>query len=845
MTPEQSGAAIWASFDGESGHRVHHPQILRIGYNTPRAKKPVQSSIAMLGQLLLHYRVVEKIGEGGQGTVYKVIDTTLDRPAVIKVLPPDLTDSASNLVRFEREAKLASSLDHPNICTIFGLHKVGDIHFIAMQYVEGRNVRQLVDGKPLDLRQALSIAVQVTDALAAAHARGIVHRDIKARNVMVTRSGTVKVLDFGLAKLIETPHSVSSDPQLTEVGVPYGTSTYAAPEQAQGLRADHRADIFSTGVLLYEMLAGTWPFRGKTALDVRYAVVYHKPKPIIEARGEDSPALRRIQDILDKALAKLPEDRYQRIEDMRSDLQGVLREIDVDSSVGITLTDAPMRTPATPTRPGSFWTTPRKIAAATLLVLALSLIAFKAYRPPADAGSTTINSLAVLPFANNDQNSEYLSDGITESLIESLSRVPNLKVKSSSTVFHYKGREADPKKIGRELGVHALLSGSVTQVGDNLEVSVELIDVRDDSHIWGERYARKVSEVVALPQQISRDVSQRLRSRADGMDHSQLTRNYSPDSEAYRLYLQGRYNWNKRTVEGLKNGIHFFGQAILRDQDYGLAYAGLADCYLLLNVYNVTSADDSFPKAEAASKKALSINGSLAEAHTALGFVTYRYRLQWDEAEQHFKKAIALNPNYATSHQWYASYLAAAGRVNEAVVEAKTAHELEPFSLTIYSDYVRSLYYAGRLEEARKESLKLREMDQNFMRAHYELGLILEEEGKLEEAIAQFKTTLRYSPDSAFALTALGHAQALAGKRSDAEKAINRLQQLSKQQYVSPFHIAVIYAGLDDRKLALDWLEKSRQERFNLLPFIKVDPVWKNLRSEARFVELAKGLGLK
>jgi serine/threonine-protein kinase len=792
----------------------------------------------MLGQILLNYCVVEKIGEGGQGTVYKVLDTTLDRPAVIKVLPPDLTDSASNLVRFEREAKLASSLDHPNICTIFGLHKVGDIQFIAMQYVEGRNVRELVDGKPLDLRRALAIAVQVTDALAAAHARGIVHRDIKARNVMVTRSGTVKILDFGLAKLIETPQSVSSDPQLTEVGVPYGTSTYAAPEQAQGFKADHRADIFSTGVLLYEMLAGTWPFRGKTALDVRYAVVYHKPKPIIEARGEDSPALRRIQDILDKALAKVPEDRYQRIEDMRTDLQAVLREIDTDATLGNTLTDAPLVI-----KPAKFWTTSRAIAAATLLLLALAFIAFQTYKPA--AGSTAINSLAVLPFANSDPSSEYLSDGITESLIESLSRVPNLKVKSRSTVFHYKGGEADPKKIGRELGVHALLSGRVVQTGDNLEVSVELIDVRDDSHIWGERYARKVSEIVALPQQISRDVSQRLRSRSDDVDHSQLTSNYSPDSEAYRLYLQGRYNWNKRTVEGLQSGIDYFGQAIMRDQDYALAYAGLADCYLLLNVYNVTSADDSFPKAEAASKKALSINESLAEAHTSLGFVTYRYRLRWDEAEQHFKKAIALNPSYATGHQWYASYLAAANRMNEAVAEGKTAHELEPFSLTIYSDYVRTLYYAGRLEEARREVQKLREMDQEFARAHYELGLILEEEGKLEEAIAEFKTALKSSPDNIFALTALGHSQALAGKRSDAQKVISRLQQLSKQQYVSPFHIAVVYAGLDERKLALDWLEKARQERFNLVPFIKVDPVLKNLRSEARFIELAKGLGLK
>jgi TolB-like protein/Flp pilus assembly protein TadD len=630
--------------------------------------------------------------------------------------------------------------------------------------------------------------------------------------------------------------------------VPYGTSTYAAPEQAQGLPVDHRADIFSTGVLLYEMLAGTWPFRGKTALDVRYAVVYHMPKPIAEARGDDSPWLTRLQPILDKALAKQPGDRYQRIEDLQNDLQEVMREIELESSIGNTWTDATSTTsPVRWAKPGSVWTKPGRIAAvaAVILAVALSLVAFRSiYLGSGPGADAPINSLAVLPFANSDPNTEYLSDGITESLIESLSRVPDLKVKSRSTVFHYKGREADPKTIGRELGVHALLSGSVVQRGDELAVSVELIDVRDDSHIWGQRYGRKVSEIVALPQQISRDVSQRLRSRAGGLDHSQLTKNYSPDSEAYRLYLQGRYNWNKRTVEGLENGIVYFGQAIMRDQDYGLAYAGLADCYLLLNVYNVTSANDSFPKAEAAANRALSINENLAEAHTALAFVKYRYHLKWAEGEQHFKKAIELNPNYATARQWYSSYLAASGRAEESIVQARTAHELEPFSLTIYSDFIRNLYYAGRLDEARKESLKLMEMDKEFARAHYELGLVLEEQGALEEAIAEFRQAPKKAPDNVAVLTALGHAQALAGKRSDAEKVLVRLQELSQQQYVSPFQSAVVYAGLDDRKLALDWLEKSREERFNWLPFIKVDPVFKNLRSEARFIELAKSLGI-
>jgi eukaryotic-like serine/threonine-protein kinase len=804
----------------------------------------------MIGQLLLQYRIVEKIGEGGQGTVYRAIDVALDRLAAVKVLPADLTDSASNLLRFEREAKLASSLDHPNICTIFGLHRTDGIHFIAMQYIEGRNVRELVSGRPLDLRQALSITLQVTNALAAAHARGIVHRDIKARNVMVTRDGTVKVLDFGLAKLIEPPHKSSSDPQLTEMGVPYGTSTYAAPEQAQGLPVDHRGDIFSTGVLLYEMLAGTWPFRGKTALDVRYAVVYHQPKPIAEARGEDSVLIQKLQDVLDKALAKNPDDRYQRIEDMRADLQDVQRELEVDSSVGTTLTDTTQSVaPAVWARRKPFWTRPQTIAgvaiAAVLIITILAVIAFRASRPVQSSVDSTINSLAVLPFANSDPNTEYLSDGITESLIENLSQLPNLKVKSSSTVFHYKGRNTDPQQIGRELGVHALLSGNVVQRGDELAISVELIDVRDDSHIWGERYGRKVSEVVALPQQISRDVSQRLRTRADGVDHAQITRNYSPDSEAYRLYLQGRYNWNKRTVEGLQQGIEYFGQAIQRDQDYGLAYAGLADCYLLLNVYNVTSADDSYPKAEAAANRALSINSNLAEAHTALAFVTYRYHLKWAEAEQHFQRAIALNPSYATAHQWYASMLAATGRLNEAVAEAKTAHELEPFSLTIYSDYIRDLYYAGQLDQAHSEALKLREMDRNFARANYELGLVLEEQGKFDEAITEFRTALKSAPNNAAALTALGHAQALAGKKSDAEKVIARLQELSKQEYVSPFQSAVVYAALGDSTKAFELLEKSRQERFNWLPFLRVDPVLKNLRTDPRFEQLSKSLGLK
>ncbi|HEX8137031.1 MAG TPA: protein kinase [Pyrinomonadaceae bacterium] len=805
--------------------------------------------------MLLNYRILEKLGEGGQGTVYKAVDTTLDRPVVVKVLPPELTDKTSNLTRFEREARLASSLDHPNICTIFGLYRVEGVHFIAMQHVEGRNVRQLVDGRPLELKSALSIAIQVADALAAAHARGIIHRDVKAGNVMVTDTGVTKVLDFGLAKLMERGNSASSDPQITEVGVPYGTATYAAPEQAQGLTVDHRADIFSTGVLLYEMLAGTWPFQGKTVVDVRYAVVHEEPTPISEYRpGDDPQVLARVQAVLNRALAKEPADRYQKIEEMRDDLRAILREIDVDGSISSSHMSggfphfAPRHIESGFERwKGSLLSRRGAIAAgAALLLVAAALLAYNFFGRRGES-SGAIDSLAVLPFTNasNDPNTEYLSEGITESLINSLSQLPHLKVKSRNTVFNYKAHAADPRKIGKDLGVRALLSGRVAQHGDELSISVELIDTRDDSQIWGEQYSRKLSDIIALPEEISRDVSEKLRLRLSGTDEKQLTKNYATNSEAYRLYLQGRFYWNKRTADGLQKGIEYFNQVIQRDANYAPAYAGLADCYALLNVYNVVPATEVYPRARAAAAKALELDATLSEAHTSLGFVSYRYYWQWAEAEQQFKRAIELNPSYATAHQWYSAYLAATGRHNEAIAESRRAQELEPFSLPINADLVRHLYYARQYDEALKEARKLLEMDEGASRAHVELGQILEQQGKTEESIAEFQKGATLSDNSVSALTSLGHAYALAGKRSEAEKIVKRLEELSKQHYVSPYHTAVIYAGLGERAQALAWLEKARDERFNWMPFIQVDPVFDSLRSDPKFADLMRSLGLE
>jgi eukaryotic-like serine/threonine-protein kinase len=802
----------------------------------------------MIGRVILNYRILDKLGQGGQGTVYRAIDVTLDRPVVIKVLPPELTGHTANLARFEREAKLASSLDHPNICTIFGLYRVEGVHFIAMQQVDGLNVRQRVGGRPMELRSALSIAIQVADALTAAHARGIIHRDVKASNVMVTDAGVVKVLDFGLAKLMEGGSEVSNDPQLTEIGVPYGTATYAAPEQAQGANVDQRADIFSTGVLLYEMLAGTWPFRGRTSVDVRYAVLHHTPKPFAEARSDESPFFVRIQEILDRALAKEPGKRYQKIEELRDDLRRVLREIEGDHGFSTSSTDS--MTPVPPRRLGAgasrltdLWHH-KKIAVgiAAALVIALLLAAYGLFFRRSNA--TAFDSLAVLPFTNAsaDPESEYLSDGITESLINSLSQLPYLKVRSRNTVFHYKGQATDTQKIGRELGVRALLSGRVVHHGNELAVSVELIDAQDDSHIWGAQYSRKLSDIIALPEEIARDTAEKLRLRLSRVEQKQLTKNYATNSDAYRLYLQGRYYWNQRTAEGLQQGSAYFNQVISKDPKYAPAYTGLADCYALLNVYNVAPATEVYPKAQAAAARALELDESLAEAHTSLAFVSYRYYWDWAQAEQHFKRAIELKSDYATAHQWYSAFLAASGRHNEAVAEAQRAHELEPFSLTIYADLVRHLYYARRYDEAITECRKLIGMDQKFARGHVELGQVLEQKGLHSEAVAEFQNALALSENSVAALAGLGHTFAVSGKQSEALNVIRKLGDLSKQQYVSPYHSAVIYAGLGDKTQALAGLEKARDERFNWIPFIQVDPLFDNLRSDPRFAALVQTL---
>jgi serine/threonine-protein kinase len=765
----------------------------------------------------------------------------------LKVLPPELTCKEAGLKRFEREARLASALDHPNICTIFDLYAVEGIHFIAMQHVEGRNVRQLVNGKPLELRVALSIAIQLADALAAAHARGIIHRDIKPGNVMVTDTGQVKVLDFGLAKLSDEVAAQAQGihhTQLTEIGVPYGTATSAAPEQATGGKVDYRADIFSMGVVLYEMLAGTWPFQGKTTIEVRYAVLHGAPKPLAEARGESSPAVARLQEILDRALAKDPNDRYQQIGEMRDDLRAVLRDVDPDASQDLHNSSVP---PARPFGQDLLVHLSRhRLLLVGVAAVLLFAAAFGLYKYFVRARTPEINSLAVLPFANvsADPDAEYLSDGITESLINSLSQLPTVKVRSRNSVFRYKGDSANPTDVARKLNVMAVLTGNVERRGDDLSINVELINAGDDSHVWGERYARKISDLPKLQEEISRDVTDKLRLQLTGEQQRQLVKGYDTNSEAYQLYLQGRYQWNRRTPDSLQEGIKYFTRAIEKDPKYAPAYSGLADSYWLLNVYNVGPATEFGLRAREAASRALALDDSLAEAHASLGSISYRYDWNWAEAEQHFKRAIQFKADYPSAHQWYAAMLAAQGRFDESNAEGRRAHELEPFSLTINSDVGRHLYYARQYEPALGVHHTSLAMDQNFARGHLELGYVLSQTGRADQAIAEFQRALSIDKESVSALSGLGYTYAVTGRRNEAAKIIEQLKEQAGRRYVSPYQFAVIYSGLGDRRQALDFLEKAADERFNWIVFLSVEPQFETLRSEPRFAALLNRIHL-
>ena len=827
------------------------------------------------GTRLSHYEIRSQIGAGGMGEVYLAQDIRLRRSVALKILPLEFTENGDRLRRFEQEASTASGLNHPNIITIHEIGSEGETHFIATEFIDGESLRQHKSRAEIKLREMLEIAVQVASALTAAHEAGIVHRDIKPENIMVRRDGYVKVLDFGLAKLMErqTTDSEASTMVNTDPGVVMGTVGYMSPEQARGIDVDARTDIWSLGVVIYEMIAGRVPFEGATTGDMLGLILGDRNAPPLARFARDVPA--ELERIVTKALTKERDERYQSAKDLLIDLKRLKQQLDVDAEIE--------RTAAPEFRAGATGLSGKSDAVQTVgqlaaastsnaqsiaggikrhklavgivgaILLAIAVTAYFGYFArdrasglDSSGGKEPITSIAVLPFVNasNNPDAEYLSDGISESLMNSLSQVPKLRVVPRSTVFRYKGRDIDPQTTGRELGVRAVLTGKLVQRGDTLSIQTELIDVEEGSQLWGAQYNRKLADLLAVQEEISREISEKLRIRLSGEERKQLTKRYTENTEAYQLYLKGRYYWNKRTAEGLKKGVEYFRQAIDMDPNYALAYAGLADTYNVLPIWTPIETKEAYPKAKSAALKALEIDDTLAEAHISLAYALYRYDWDWSAAEREFKRGIELKSNYATAHQWYSFYLSAMGRVEEAIVEIKRAQDLEPLSLFINSDVGWALYRARQYDQAIPQLRKTIEIDPTFGYSHYNLGLVYEKKGMYDAAIDEMRKAVELSEGPHLILAALGHSYAVSGRRAEALDVLDQLKERAKREHVSAYFIALIYTGLGHKDLAFVWFDKACQDREWFMPRLKDDLRLDNIRSDPRFANLMRCVGL-
>jgi eukaryotic-like serine/threonine-protein kinase len=797
------------------------------------------------GTFLGRYEILSLLGTGGMGEVYLALDKQLDRTVALKILPDDLARDQLRMRRFIQEAKSASALSHPNIITIYEVGEVNDTHFIATEFVDGETLRQRFARETLRFDETLEIAIQVASALQAAHKSGIVHRDIKPENIMIRCDGYVKVLDFGLAKLTEKSNErLSSKPEAmtlvnTEPGLVVGTVSHMSPEQARGLVVDTRTDIWSLGVVLYQLLTGHEPFEAPTATDQIVYILERQPPPL-SLYTEDAPL--EIEKIVLRALAKDRGARYQKIEEMLDDLRQARKRLEFQTELNRSMSAGELNLAHITGQPSA-----RGVAASAISQTG-------AFAGPKHPSSITrrrrprkkaIDSIAILPLTNTsgDPNTEYLSDGITESIINSLSRLPRLRVMARSTVFRYKGRENDPREVGEELGVRAVMTGRLQLFGDRLMIGTELVDAFDGAQLWGEQYNRGLSDIFAVQDEIAHEISEKLQLKLTGEEKRRLTKRYTQDTEAYHLYLKGRYFWNKRTHDSLERGLEFFKLAIEADATYALAYSGLADSYALLGV--ALPPRDAFPRAIAASLKALEIDDTVAEAHTSFAFARMFFEWDWAGAEGEFKRAIELNPNYATAYQWYGRLLSALGRHNESIANLQMAQALDPLSLSINTGVGVSYYMAGRYEEAIQQYRKTLEMSNAFTVAHEHLGSALLQTGMHSEAIAEFLEAARLDESDIGLRASLGHAYAVTGKREKAEKIVAELLGASKKRYVSPYFMVELLAGLGQVGQAFEWLERCYADRAPHMIFLNVEPKLDALKADPHFDNLLKRMSLK
>ena len=812
------------------------------------------------------YKVLDSLGAGGMGEVYLARDTRLGRKIALKFLSVDFTKDEERVRRFQQEARAASALNHPNLITIFEIGEVESVHFISTEFIEGETLRGRMAPGRMTTLEICDVAIQVASALTAAHAAGIAHRDIKPENIMIRPDGVVKVLDFGLAKLSEpsTPNASTIDPMAltkavdTDPGVVMGTVSYMSPEQVRGLEVDARTDIFSFGVVLYEMIAGRVPFEGSSFGDVISGILGSRPVPLARYAYDVPPELERI---VSKALAKDREQRYQTSKDLLIDLKRLKQHLDVeaefehsappqwarDAVVGrrrgeansrdtlvIEATPSPIRT----TSSAEYLITElKRHKKATFFVLLVAVIGVGAMTFV--GGRSRIDSVAILPFVNltGDPKMEAISDELTEGIIGHLHQLHKLRVISYGSVEQYRGQQVDAGAVGRELGVSAVMIGKISKRDDILTVNAELIDARDRTRIWGAQEKPKFSDLTMAFHRFARGVSETL-----GLELSEAERK---ELDARELYETGRSYWNQRTTDGLNKGIDYFEKAVALKPDYAVAHAGLADCYNMLATYGARPPTEAFPKAKAEALKALDLDDTLAEAHVSLAYALFRGDWKWADAEREFRRALAINPKSAQAHQWYSNLLVSQGRADEAIAHTKSAQELDSTSLIILSHYGFIYFFAHRYDDSIATCQKVLELDPTFFAVRRYLGQAYTQKGKYDQAIAEFQKAVAGSGGSPLMRAELGHALAIGGKKEEAQRILAELKRLATERYISPYHIALVYSGLGNKDETFNSLERGLQDRTDYMVFLNVDPRFDWIHSDPRFTSLLDRVGLR
>ena len=754
-----------------------------------------------------HYKVLKKLGEGGMGQVYLAEDQTLNRKVAIKILSEKTTGDTNARLRLIKEAKAAAVLDHPNICHVYGAGEDAIGFFMAMQYVEGEPLSDKYREAPLTWRAALDLAIPIADALMEAHAHGIVHRDIKPQNILITAQGQPKLMDFGLAQT--TPGFTKVEPgaetvkSLTKTGQVAGSPPYMSPEQIHGETLDGRTDIFSFGCVIYEAISRRHPFSGDGAVQTMTAILTREAQPLAHFAA-DMPA--EFERIVAKCLVKDRQWRYQSFREVLIDLRRLHQQLSSGS-----------------VDTGTFQ-----------------------QRGSDSRDGKKIDSIAILPFANTsrDPEMEYLIEGITDNIINSLSRIPKLKVMARTTVFRYKGKEVDAQTVGRDLGTRAVAMGHAALVGDKLIVGVELVDARDGSQMWGEKYNRKFADIFAIQEEISNEIIEKLQLKLGKKEKGRFVNRETGNSDAYQLYLKGRYHWLRREGDDLYKALEYFESASKRDPDYALAYAGVADCYAMLAFSNLLPPTEAIPKAKAAVSRALELDAGLGEAFATLGWMRLVFDWDWQGSENAFTRALELAPKYPMAHYWYAHLLLATGKKSEAMEVMQRAVAFDPASPLLNATLAWFYYLTRNYGDALTHLGKTLGLDPAFPRTHWVFGQVYEQIGRFEEAIASFQKARTLSMGNQTYLVCLGHAYAVAGKNTEARDVLRQLEALSKQRYVSSYDVAEIYVGLGEIDEAFRWLDKSVEERPKFLVDLNIRPNLDPLRGDPRFEKLVQRVGL-